>query len=957
MRRSLWWAGAVFGMIASSALAAKLDDGTFIFNNTSSAARSSYTLRRSGGELLIVDDATNKILAQADASQVERVIVRGMPGAHDDTLNIDLSAGFSVDRGISFDGGAGGFDSMNIKGGSAAQTSSQQRSPHDGTVHIDALTIHYANIEPLSDTVAAATLTVTGTAGNDTVTITTGPGAGEMTISSPSFESVTFSNKTQVTFDGNGGTDTVTWSATTLATGLSTFIVQNVQTVTQTTAILVPNFAASATGAITLTNAGNDTSNVEFQSVSGTISYNDANAFTVGGVTAALTGIHVTTAGSVLLGANGSISLADTDGLDKISSGASSGDVTIQVNGGTSDVAATTDGDAITSAAGNIMVTAGRDILFGTAGLDYDNDVRASGGVSLSAGRTVQIDGFSDVAADDFGNNTGAQASAHATTSVLISNVYGDDASFGNSGTGITLVTTDPGGTVSITAPTPGAMFSNSSLVAIAADHLIIDPSSGITAGAEVRILTVLAGDAIDLGSTTDVAVNTVEVSDAEVDRVFAPLLTLQAVTGPLTVTQPISFANALQLRGEGLITKSGTGSLAAPSIMFTATDATLRTWTVTPTDVTLAPGTAIPYTVATNVTVNGGTGNDSFSVTPSATTTMTIFGNLPNPPVGDSLTVNLAGTTSPALSYTSSGTGYAGAYTFGNRQPVNFSQIEALGPPTDVSIVKTDGSTSATAGSPVQYTITVTELGGLGTAVTVADTFPATLSNISWTCAASSGGICAAGGTGNINSSATIAANGTLTYTVNATVNSDATGTLNNTATATLPAGETDSNLANNSSSDSDTLVANADLSITKTVDTTSPQPGDQITYTITVSNAGPSDAVTVDVSDTIPAGATLVSAVPSQGSCSGDPAVVCNLGTLAASGSATITLVVTGQTGATFTNTATVTSPTDTTPGNNSGSAPAVTVLPIAPALSGFMLLLLASLLGAAAVIVMKR
>ncbi len=68
----------------------------------------------------------------------------------------------------------------------------------------------------------------------------------------------------------------------------------------------------------------------------------------------------------------------------------------------------------------------------------------------------------------------------------------------------------------------------------------------------------------------------------------------------------------------------------------------------------------------------------------------------------------------------------------------------------------------------------------------------------------------------------------------------------------------------------------------------------GESPVYQITVSNAGPSPAQQVVFSDVIPAGASLVSAVPSQGTCSGTSTVTCNLGSIAAGGSATVALTL---------------------------------------------------------------
>ncbi len=57
---------------------------------------------------------------------------------------------------------------------------------------------------------------------------------------------------------------------------------------------------------------------------------------------------------------------------------------------------------------------------------------------------------------------------------------------------------------------------------------------------------------------------------------------------------------------------------------------------------------------------------------------------------------------------------------------------------------------------------------------------------------------------------------------------------------------------------------ASGADLSLTKTVDRTTAQVGDQITYQIDVTNSGPDDAGSIVVRDLLPPGANLVSATP---------------------------------------------------------------------------------------------
>src|SRR5262249_46999152 len=73
----------------------------------------------------------------------------------------------------------------------------------------------------------------------------------------------------------------------------------------------------------------------------------------------------------------------------------------------------------------------------------------------------------------------------------------------------------------------------------------------------------------------------------------------------------------------------------------------------------------------------------------------------------------------------------------------------------------------------------------------------------------------------------------------------------------------------------------------------------GQQVTYTATIGNHGSGPAATVAFQNLIPGKTTLVSVTPSQGTCSGNPTVVCNLGALNAGASATVTIVVTTTAG----------------------------------------------------------
>jgi uncharacterized repeat protein (TIGR01451 family) len=121
--------------------------------------------------------------------------------------------------------------------------------------------------------------------------------------------------------------------------------------------------------------------------------------------------------------------------------------------------------------------------------------------------------------------------------------------------------------------------------------------------------------------------------------------------------------------------------------------------------------------------------------------------------------------------------------------------------PQADLSVTKTDNGASPTPGQPITYTIVARNAGPTAvTGATVADTFPPTLTGVSWTCVASAGSSCTASGSGNVSQLVNLNAAGTATYTVNATVAGSATRLVANTATVTAPAAVEDPNQANNS-------------------------------------------------------------------------------------------------------------------------------------------------------------
>jgi uncharacterized repeat protein (TIGR01451 family) len=229
-----------------------------------------------------------------------------------------------------------------------------------------------------------------------------------------------------------------------------------------------------------------------------------------------------------------------------------------------------------------------------------------------------------------------------------------------------------------------------------------------------------------------------------------------------------------------------------------------------------------------------------------------------------------------------------------------------------DLSVTKSTTATDAPIGSTFSYTIVLTNNGpDAATSITLTDvlisslTFQSITEPAGFDCATP-----AVGSSGTITCTGSTLANGaSATFTLTVQVAQGASGTITNSASAV--AAEDDENTANSSGSAPGVVAQppQADLSIVKTTTQTSLTTFDEVVYTITVGNDGPSPGTDVTVMDTLPAGLEFVSATPSQGTCGAASPVTCNLGSLPVGAIATVTLRATvTATSGTITNTATV-------------------------------------------------
>jgi len=255
-----------------------------------------------------------------------------------------------------------------------------------------------------------------------------------------------------------------------------------------------------------------------------------------------------------------------------------------------------------------------------------------------------------------------------------------------------------------------------------------------------------------------------------------------------------------------------------------------------------------------------------------------------------------------------------------------------------DLSVTEAVAPSVVAAGGTITYTITFKNNSGNNAAnaalfmltpanTTYASDVPVP---IGWACAHP--GVGAAGAI--TCTRATFAANTTVTFVIRVTVNAGvAAGTqilqnVNGTSDTMDPNGQ-------NNSASASVLVepaADADMALAMVANPATVFVSANYTYNITVKDLGQANAANVMVTDTLPANVTFVSAVPSQGSCSGTTTITCTLGTVNFNASATVAITVTAPaTAAMIPNTATVsTTSTDPVASNNSATV-LVVVQPI--------------------------
>jgi uncharacterized repeat protein (TIGR01451 family) len=533
---------------------------------------------------------------------------------------------------------------------------------------------------------------------------------------------------------------------------------------------------------------------------------------------------------------------------------------------------------------------------------------------------------FTVTALDAFENTaTGYSGTVHFTSSDAPATLPADGTL--TSGVGTFAATLKTAGNQTLTATdTVTASITGTSgnvlVVAGEANQLAFSGSpSNAVAGTAIGNVVVQIQDAFG-NLTTSTADVSVAIGTNPGSGTLSGTPTVAAVAGVAT------FSNVS-------IDKVGTGYMLAASSN-SLTGSTSSTFNIT-------PAAATHFAVSAPANAVAGT---SFNFT------VTALDAFENTATGYSGTVHFTSSDAPAT-LPADGTLTSGVGTFaatlktaGNQTLTATDTVTAsitgtsaailVDPRSDLAVTIGDSPDPVTAGTNLTYTIQLTNNGpSAATNVSLNDTLPAGTTFVSlispggWSATTPAVG---ANGTVTITKAAVAPAeNATFTLVVNVAAAVTNGSIISDTVTASTTTTELSS--ADNSATATTTVSTDADLSIAMT-DTPDPaNAGTNISYALTVTNNGPSDAANVSVSDVLPAGTTYVSSVAQAGWSTTAPAVGANgtvtfgVAALPAGGTAQFTIVakvdasVAAATVVSNTSTATA-STSDSTPGNNSAT-----------------------------------
>jgi uncharacterized repeat protein (TIGR01451 family) len=363
--------------------------------------------------------------------------------------------------------------------------------------------------------------------------------------------------------------------------------------------------------------------------------------------------------------------------------------------------------------------------------------------------------------------------------------------------------------------------------------------------------------------------------------------------TGPDGNTQEFSQNYPTDKTGssaELMLMSTATSSTVTANSPFTLTETILNDGTSTANNVVLydaLPTSLVNLSVVTSAT-SGTATFDSNNV---------LTANIGSMTPGESITVTITATTSLTGTFTDqpgvSSTTYDPNYS-DNFASQTITVNPAVAPTADLGVSETV-SGSSTVGSPLTYTLTVTNYGpATATNATINDFLPSSVTFVSAT--PSQGAAASMTNSLVTDNLGTIASGATATLTIQ--VIPTAAGSITNSAN--VSGNQFDTNSSNNSTTLATTILAatpKIDLVLSQSVSSLTGVVGQNQIFTMTVTNHGPDAATNATLIDSLPTGVTFVNAAPTQGGPASlvNGVLTDNFGTIAAGASATLILTVT--------------------------------------------------------------
>ncbi len=591
-----------------------------------------------GGAAPTVQVDASKALSLVPAN-LESLVIKGLSG--DDTLTVDATPGaFSVP--LSYFGGAN-FDTLVFTGTATSSSYLLGPTPDAGvnTMAVSGVTqkVTYAEIEPILDTIVAASLTVIGTNANNSINYTAGSSAANGLVSVDGFETIEFTNKTTLVINALAGDDVINLNNPNTPTGLTGITVNGGDPTASDTLIIngttgndtIGYTPSSTVGSGTVTRTGAPT--VTFTTVEGLtidgqggtdaltvtntvgrrVTYTPGSAPDAGLIELAAfgAGTEQVPLSFAHIGALGSVTIAGTGDILQLN-GTSSSDI-FNITGSTAQIINATSGFA------TVLLNLSNVFQVELRGLDGDDTFNLTGSLAAIVGGLV-VDG-------------------------------------GNSSAGDTVNLANATGAVNVTLGASTTVTGYGSNVTLAGVELV-----NANAATNNAVLNGTAGnDVLDITPTTATTVSAMLAGSAP--SVTAPAINLTNL-GTFTVDG---------LGGTDTVTVNGTASADTIAIVKGATS-TVKVGTFQTVSITAA--------TTEQVTVMGGDGTDTFNVSGSTASSqgLTLLGSSPSSNAGAAsdtlnLTLGTGGTTAIVPGATPDG----GVITNPDGA-VNFEGFELLG-------------------------------------------------------------------------------------------------------------------------------------------------------------------------------------------------------------------------------------------------------------------------------------